>query len=53
MVLTILHTQKLRNWFNHLYINQPVYMIAVNHVRIPFEGEINPVDPTGIKVYFQ
>ena len=28
-------------------------MAAVNLVPIPFEGSINPGDPTGIKLYFQ
>ena len=49
----ILQAQALINWFNHLNINQPVHMAAVNDVFIPFEGNINPGYPTGIKLYLQ
>ena len=28
-------------------------MAAVNYVVIPFEGNINPGHPTGLKIYFQ
>ena len=49
----ILQAQALINWFNHLNINQPVHMAAVNDVFIPFEGNINPGYPTGIKLYPQ
>ena len=53
MTLTILQAQILKNRFNHLYINQPVYMAAVKYVLIPFEGYIHTGDTTGIKLYLQ
>ena len=53
MVLTSLQAQTLINWFNHININKSVHMAAVNYVFIPFEGNINPGDPTGLKLYLQ
>ena len=49
----ILQAQALINWFNHLNVDQPVQMADVNHMIIPFEGNINPGDPTGLKLYLQ
>ena len=53
MVLTILQAQTLINRFNHLVINQPVHILSVNYVLRPFEGNINPRYPMGIKLYLQ
>ena len=53
MVLTSLQVQTPINRFNHLNINQPVQMAALNYVLIPSEGNINPGYPTGIKLYLQ
>ena len=53
MSLTILQAQTLINRFNHLNINHQVHMAAVNYALIPFEGNINPGDPKGIKLYIQ
>ena len=53
MVLTSLQAQPLIKSFNNLNTNQPVQTEAVNYVLIPFEGNINPGDPTGLKLYLQ
>ena len=53
MVLRNLQAQTTINWFNHLKINQPVQMAAVNYVLSPFEGNINTGDPMGIKLDLQ
>ena len=53
MVLTIRQAPLLINQFNHLNINQPVQISPVNYMLSPFEGNINPGDSTGIKLYFQ
>ena len=53
MVLTSLQAQPLNIVFNNLNTNQPVQTEAVNYVLIPFEGNINPGDPTGLKLYLQ
>ena len=53
MVLIILQAQRLIHSFNHININQPVHMTAANNVLIPLEGNINPWNPTGIKLYYQ
>ena len=42
MILTILQSQTLINWFNHLNNNTSVKMDAVNYMLRPFEGNINP-----------
>ena len=54
-MLTIIQAQILINQFNNLSINQQVHMAypVVNYVIIPFEGNIHPVDPQGIKFYLQ
>ena len=41
------------NQFINININQQFQMVSVNCVLVPFEGEIKPVDPTGIKIYLQ
>ena len=53
MVLEILQAQTLLNCFNHLGINKPVHKEAVNDLINPFEGNINPGYPTGIKLHLQ
>ena len=53
MVLTILQAQTLINWFKHLNINRPVRMADLNDVLITFEGNINPGDLMGTKLYLQ
>ena len=53
MVLTSLQSQTLINRFNHIDINQPVQMEAMNYMLGFFEGNINPGYPTGIKLYPQ
>ena len=55
MALTSLQTQIFINKFNNLNTNQQVQMAspAVNYVLRPFEGNINPVYITGIKLYLQ
>ena len=53
MVLTILQAQKLINRFNHLKINQPVYMETVNYVLRPFEGNTNFGNPMGLRLDLQ
>ena len=53
MVLTIIQEQTLINCFNNLNINKPVKMAAVKYLLSPFEGNINPGYPKGIKLYLQ
>ena len=53
MLLTILQAQILTNNFNHIQINQPVKMADVNDVISSLEGNINPGDPTVIKLCLQ
>ena len=53
MFLTILQAQTLIKRFNNIDINQPVQMEAVNYVLILFEGNINPGDPMGLKIYLE
>ena len=53
MFLTRIQAQILINRFNHININQPFQMADVKYVLIPFEGNINSGDPTGIKIYPQ
>ena len=53
MVLTSLQAQELMNWSNHLKIIQPVHMETVNYVRRPFEGNINPGNPMGLRLDLQ
>ena len=53
MVLVSLQVQKPINLFNHINSNKLVQTEAVNYVLIPFEGNINPEDPTGIRLYLQ
>ena len=52
MALTRRQAQLLMNKFNHLnIINKPVHMEVMNYALIQFEGNINPGDPTGLKLY--
>ena len=54
--MTRIQAQILINQFNNLNINQKFQMTAataVNYVLIPFEGNINPGNQQGIKIYFQ
>ena len=53
MVLKRIQSQLLINQFNHININKPVHMMDLNYMIIPFEGNINPGYPTGIKLYLQ
>ena len=53
MILIVLQAQTLISCFNHLNINQPVHMYAVNECFSPFEGNINPGYPTRLKLYLQ
>ena len=55
MALTSLQAQIFINKFNNLNTNQQVHMdaTAVNYVLSPFEGNINPLYITGIKLIFQ
>ena len=53
MVLANLQEKILLNSFNHLNSNQPVHMEDVNYVISPFEGNMNPGYPMGIKLYIQ
>ena len=52
-VLTRRQAQLIINQFNHININQPFHIEAVNYVLIPFEGNINHGDPTEIKLFLQ
>ena len=53
MVLMIRKSQILINQFNSLSTNKQVYMVDpfVHYVLIPFEGNINPGYPHGLKFY--
>ena len=51
MVLTCLQSKTLINQVNHISFNQPVHMAAVNGMLIPFQGNINNGDSTGLKLY--
>ena len=51
--MTKRQVQLLINQFNHITINQPVQMEAVNRVLIFFEGDINHGYPTRIKTFLQ
>ena len=53
MVVTRSQAQILINKFSNINTNQQVHMAGtfVNYVIISFEGNINPVDPQGIKIY--
>ena len=56
MVFTRRQSQILTNMFNNININQKVHMSAdppVNYVLRLFEGNINPRDQQGIKLYLQ
>ena len=54
MVLTRRKAQLPINKFNNINItNLLVHMTAVNDVISPFEGNINPGYPTGLKIYLQ
>ena len=53
MVLTSLQAQLLINRFNHIDTNEPFHMVVVNYVLSSFKENINPGDPTGIKIYLQ
>ena len=54
MVLTIIESQLLIKTFNNININQQVKMAApINCVLSQFEGNINHVDTTGLRLYLQ
>ena len=53
MVLTILKAHTFINRFNHIETNQPVKIMDVNDVLIPFEGNINTGDPMGSNFIFE
>ena len=54
MVFMGRQTQVPINQFNNLKINQQVNMDdPINSVLRPFKGNINPVDPTGFKLYLE
>ena len=55
MVCTRRQADILINKFNNININQQVQMYAtvLNYVIIPFEGNINPGDPQGLRLYLQ
>ena len=53
MVLTSLQAHTLINRLNHLDINEPLQMVALNYVLSPFEWNINPGYPKGLKLYLQ
>ena len=54
MVFTRIQVKILISQINNLNINQQVHMAApVNYVLSPFEGNINPGDPQGIKPYIR
>ena len=54
MVFTIIQLQILLAQLNNLNPNQPVQMEdTVNYLIISFEGNTNPVDTQGIKLYLQ
>ena len=53
MVLKSWQAKTLIIIFKHPKMNQPVHMAAVNYVLSPFEGNIDPGYPTGIKLYLQ
>ena len=48
-----IQAQIIINQFINININQQVHMAAVNYVLVSFEGNINPGDATGIKIYIQ
>ena len=54
-MLIIRQAQIIINQFNNLSINQTFQMADpfVNYVISPPEGEINPVYPQDLKLYFQ
>ena len=55
MVLMRGQEQLIISQFNNLNVNPLVQKMAaqVNYVLSPFEGNINPGDPQGIKTYLQ
>ena len=54
MVLTIRGSKLLINNFNNLNINKQVHMDdPINYGLSQIEGNINPGDPTGVKLYIQ
>ena len=54
MFLPRRQAQLVTNQFNNLNNNQQVHMAApINYVLIPFEGNINPGGPKGLKLYLQ
>ena len=55
MVMETSQAQILINQFINLYVNQHVQMEVpvVNYVLSPFEGNINPGYPQGLKIYLQ
>ena len=50
-----IQAQILTNHFNDLSISQQFQIVypVVKYVLIPFEGEINPGGPQGVKLYLQ
>ena len=55
MVVIRSQVQILINQFNNLSTNHQVQMFTpvLKYVIIPFEGNINPVDLHGLKLYLQ
>ena len=55
MVVTRSQSQILINQFSNISINQKIQMVnpVVKYVLSPFEGNMNPGDPHGIKIYLQ
>ena len=49
----IIKAQLLINHFKHISLNQPVHIAAVNYVLSPFEGNMNILDPMGLKLYLR
>ena len=54
MFLTRRKSYIIVNQFNNLSDNQKVHMVdPLNYVLAPFEGNINPGDPRGTKLYLR
>ena len=54
MVLERRQSHLIINQFNNININKQVHMdTTINYVLSTFEGNINPGDPTRLKLYLQ